>query len=118
MALLESILLFNPILTLLQLAGVHSFDFLGLGYKVDWPVSIVLTSAALEIYAHIFNFLIRVKLAVFALTDVWCSLKVWYRLLVYYIIIPSQSCILSIFRVIEDIALMLCFMNYILSTAW
>ncbi|KHG23846.1 Gamma-tubulin complex component 6 [Gossypium arboreum] len=55
--------------------GVHSFDFLGLGYRVDWPISIILTPAALKIYADIFNFLIQLKLAVFSLTDVWCSLK-------------------------------------------
>lgn len=55
--------------------GVRSFDFLGLGYRVDWPVSIVLTPSALKIYAEIFNFLIHVKLALYALTDVWCSLK-------------------------------------------
>ncbi|KAF5735464.1 hypothetical protein HS088_TW15G00970 [Tripterygium wilfordii] len=55
--------------------GVHSFDFLGLGYRVDWPVSIVLTPGALKIYADIFSFLIQVKLAVFSLSDVWCCLK-------------------------------------------
>ncbi|KAB2028136.1 hypothetical protein ES319_D05G078600v1 [Gossypium barbadense] len=55
--------------------GVHSFDFLGLGYRVDWPISIILTPGALKIYADIFNFLIQLKLAVFSLTDVWCSLK-------------------------------------------
>ncbi|KAE8037663.1 hypothetical protein FH972_010235 [Carpinus fangiana] len=55
--------------------GVHSFNFLGLGYRVDWPVSIVVTPDALQIYAKIFSFLIQVKLAVFSLTDVWCSLK-------------------------------------------
>lgn len=61
----------------LFIAGVHSFNFLGLGYRVDWPVSIVVTPDALQIYATIFSFLIQVKLAVFSLTDVWCSLKVW-----------------------------------------
>ncbi|XP_065865805.1 uncharacterized protein [Euphorbia lathyris] len=55
--------------------GVHSFDFLGLGYRVDWPVSIVLTPSALKIYADIFSFLVQVKLAVFSLNDVWRSLK-------------------------------------------
>ncbi|KAB1226888.1 Gamma-tubulin complex component 6 [Morella rubra] len=55
--------------------GVHAFNFLGLGYRVDWPLSIVLTPGALQIYAEIFSFLIQVKLAVFSLTDVWCSLK-------------------------------------------
>ncbi|CAK9149455.1 unnamed protein product [Ilex paraguariensis] len=56
--------------------GIRSFDFLGLGYKVDWPVSLILSADALKIYAEIFTFLIQVKLAVFSLTDVWCSLKV------------------------------------------
>uniref|UniRef100_A0A2N9EPG6 Gamma-tubulin complex component n=1 Tax=Fagus sylvatica TaxID=28930 RepID=A0A2N9EPG6_FAGSY len=51
--------------------GVHSFDFIGLGYRVDWPLSIVLTPSALQIYAEIFSFLVKVKLAVFSLTDVW-----------------------------------------------
>ncbi|XP_057956220.1 uncharacterized protein LOC131149621 [Malania oleifera] len=55
--------------------GIHSFDFIGLGYRVDWPISIVLTPDALKIYAGIFSFLIQVKLALFSLTDVWCSLK-------------------------------------------
>ncbi|KAK4419711.1 Gamma-tubulin complex component 2 [Sesamum alatum] len=59
--------------------GIHSFDFLGLGYRIDWPVSIILTPDALKIYSDIFNFLIQVKLAVFSLSDVWCSLKC-YRL--------------------------------------
>ncbi|XP_071912520.1 uncharacterized protein [Coffea arabica] len=55
--------------------GIRSFDFLGLGYRVDWPVSIILTPDALKIYSNIFNFLIQVKLAVFSLSDAWCSLK-------------------------------------------
>ncbi|KAF3439512.1 hypothetical protein FNV43_RR17790 [Rhamnella rubrinervis] len=55
--------------------GIHSFDFLGLGYRVDWPVTVVLTPDALKIYSEIFSFLIQVRLAVFSLTDIWCSLK-------------------------------------------
>ncbi|XP_042039080.1 uncharacterized protein LOC121784884 [Salvia splendens] len=55
--------------------GIRSFDYLGLGYQIDWPVSIILTPAALKLYSDIFNFLIQVKLAVFALSDVWCLLK-------------------------------------------
>nr|XP_011463187.1 PREDICTED: gamma-tubulin complex component 6 isoform X2 [Fragaria vesca subsp. vesca] len=55
--------------------GVHSFNFLGLGYRVDWPISIVLTPGALKKYAEIFSFLIQVKLALFSLTDVWRQLK-------------------------------------------
>ncbi|KAL9660421.1 hypothetical protein QQ045_025235 [Rhodiola kirilowii] len=55
--------------------GVSTFKFLGLGYRVDWPASIVLTSGALRIYSQIFNFLMQVKLANFALTNMWCSMK-------------------------------------------
>ncbi|GAA0143958.1 non-motor microtubule binding protein [Lithospermum erythrorhizon] len=55
--------------------GIHSFDHLGLGYRVDWPVSIILTPEALNTYSEIFNFLIQVKLAASFLTDSWCSLK-------------------------------------------
>ncbi|XP_062082397.1 uncharacterized protein LOC133788811 isoform X2 [Humulus lupulus] len=55
--------------------GLHSFDFLGLGYRVDWPVSIVLTPEALKIYSEIFSFLIKVKIGIFSLTDIWRSLK-------------------------------------------
>ncbi|VVB04838.1 unnamed protein product [Arabis nemorensis] len=55
--------------------GVRSFDFLGLGYRVDWPISIILTCDALKAYADVFSFLVQVKLAAYALTDVWCSLK-------------------------------------------
>ncbi|XP_015873298.2 uncharacterized protein LOC107410385 [Ziziphus jujuba] len=55
--------------------GIHSFDFVGLGYRVDWPVNIVLTPDALKIYTEIFSFLIQVRLAVFSLTDIWCSFK-------------------------------------------
>ncbi|XP_076944984.1 uncharacterized protein LOC143615862 [Bidens hawaiensis] len=55
--------------------GIQSFNGLGLGYRVDWPVSIVLTPVALKIYAQIFSFLIQVKLASSSLTEVWCSFK-------------------------------------------
>ncbi|XP_021720613.1 uncharacterized protein LOC110688206 isoform X1 [Chenopodium quinoa] len=61
--------------------GLHSFDFIGLGYRVDWPVTIVLTSNALRIYAEIFTYLIQLKLAVLSLADVWCSLKVFKHLI-------------------------------------
>ncbi|KAJ7964835.1 Gamma-tubulin complex component [Quillaja saponaria] len=61
--------------------GVRSFDFLGLGYRVDWPLCIILTPDALKIYAEIFSFLIQVKLAIFSLTDIWCSLKALVHLI-------------------------------------
>nr|AAT40512.1 tubulin family protein, putative [Solanum demissum] len=55
--------------------GIYSFDFLGLGYRVDWPLNIILSPGALRIYSDIFSFLMQVKLAVFSLSDVWRSLK-------------------------------------------
>ncbi|KAK1354070.1 hypothetical protein POM88_047326 [Heracleum sosnowskyi] len=55
--------------------GIQSFSYLGLGYRVDWPVNIILTSGALEIYAEIFSFLMQVKLALSSLAEAWCSLK-------------------------------------------
>ena len=58
------------------MSGVRSFSFIGLGYRVDWPINIILTPSALKLYADIFSFLIQVKLAAFSLADVWCSLKV------------------------------------------
>lgn len=61
--------------SLIPKIGIDSFNFLGLGYKVDWPISIVVTDGALKIYAKIFSFLLRLKLAVFSLTDIWCLMK-------------------------------------------
>lgn len=57
------------------LYGICSFEFLGLGYRVDWPLNIILSPGALRIYSDIFSFLMQVKLAVFSLSDVWRSLK-------------------------------------------
>ncbi|TYK01480.1 Gamma-tubulin complex component 6 [Cucumis melo var. makuwa] len=56
--------------------GIDSFEFLGLGYQVEWPINIILTPAALKIYAEIFSFHVKVKLAGFSLTKVWSLLKV------------------------------------------
>ncbi|KAM3398721.1 putative protein isoform X1 [Capsicum galapagoense] len=55
--------------------GIYSFDFLGLGYRLDWPLNIILSPGALRIYSDIWSFLMQVKLAVFSLSDVWRVLK-------------------------------------------
>ncbi|XP_072951889.1 uncharacterized protein [Typha angustifolia] len=55
--------------------GLNVFDSMILGYKVDWPISIIITPDALKKYATIFGYLIQVRLAVFSLTDTWCILK-------------------------------------------
>lgn len=65
----------NMSLSASSAGGIQSFDYLGLGYRVDWPVNIILTSGAIEIYAEIFSFLIKVKLALSSLAEAWCSLK-------------------------------------------
>ncbi|KAI0501283.1 hypothetical protein KFK09_016227 [Dendrobium nobile] len=55
--------------------GIHAFDFVALGYRVDWPVNLVVTQEALQIYADIFSYLIQIRLAVASLIDVWHYLK-------------------------------------------
>ncbi|URE42113.1 Spc97 / Spc98 family [Musa troglodytarum] len=57
-------------------AGLNIFDFMLLGYKVDWPIKIIVTPAALNIYAEIFRYLIQVRLATFSLVEVWYYIKV------------------------------------------
>ncbi|XP_038986938.1 uncharacterized protein LOC103722329 isoform X2 [Phoenix dactylifera] len=62
-----------------SITGIHAFDFILLGYRVDWPVSIIVTQDALKIYAEIFGYLVQVRRAVFSLTDVWYCLKALMR---------------------------------------
>ncbi|CAI9105919.1 OLC1v1004952C1 [Oldenlandia corymbosa var. corymbosa] len=64
-----------PLSASANVTRICSLDFLGLGYRVDWPVNIILTPGALKIYSDIFNFLIQVKHAIFSLSEIWCSLK-------------------------------------------
>ncbi|RAL45951.1 hypothetical protein DM860_006105 [Cuscuta australis] len=65
----------NPDLATGSFHGIHSFDFLGLGYRVEWPISIILTPDTLKIYSDIFTFLVQLKLALVSLSDVWSLLK-------------------------------------------
>uniref|UniRef100_A0A0D9W8B2 Gamma-tubulin complex component n=1 Tax=Leersia perrieri TaxID=77586 RepID=A0A0D9W8B2_9ORYZ len=66
----------QPVVSLTTAAcGLDVLDDILLGYKVDWPVNIVITEAALQIYAEIFSFLVQARLAVFSLTEVWRFLK-------------------------------------------
>ncbi|CAM0903326.1 unnamed protein product [Alopecurus aequalis] len=55
--------------------GLDMLDDILLGYKVDWPVNIVITEEALRRYAEIFCYLVQVRFAVFSLTEVWRFLK-------------------------------------------
>lgn len=58
-------------------------DDILLGYKVDWPVNIVITEEALKTYAEIFRYLVQVRLAVFSLTEGWRFLKVLFSFNVF-----------------------------------
>jgi hypothetical protein len=44
-------------------------------YAADWPLSLVLTPAALSHYCEIFTYLLRLRRVGFALRDVWLGLK-------------------------------------------
>lgn len=47
-----------------------------LGFRVDWPVTIVITQEALKIYADIFGYLSQIRFSLYSLTQTWRSLKV------------------------------------------
>jgi gamma-tubulin complex component 6 len=53
-----------------------AFDCFKLGYKVDWPIGLILTPTALSLYSEVFTFLIRTKLTVYGLEDTWQYLQV------------------------------------------
>lgn len=59
-----------------DLTRVDAFDFIQLDYRVDWPLTLVLTSAAMAQYQAVFRFLLRAKHATFSLRDVWRDLQV------------------------------------------
>ncbi|KAJ3698811.1 hypothetical protein LUZ61_002516 [Rhynchospora tenuis] len=56
-------------------SGLHIFDSILLGFRVDWPVSIVITQEALKIYAEIFGYLSQIRFSLFSLTHTWRCLK-------------------------------------------
>jgi len=53
-----------------------AFDCFKLGYKVDWPIGLILTPTALSLYSEVFTFLMRTKLTVYGLEDTWQYLQV------------------------------------------
>ncbi|KAJ1698349.1 hypothetical protein LUZ63_006861 [Rhynchospora breviuscula] len=56
-------------------SGLHIFDSILLGFRVDWPVSIVITQEALKVYAEIFGYLSQIRFSLFSLTHTWRCLK-------------------------------------------
>ncbi|XP_078430855.1 spc97 / Spc98 family of spindle pole body (SBP) component [Wolffia australiana] len=59
----------------LSFSAIGTFNLIGLGYRVDWPISIIVTNDALEVYSKIFSFLLEVRLSGFSLSSMWRSLK-------------------------------------------
>ncbi|URE42112.1 Spc97 / Spc98 family [Musa troglodytarum] len=82
-------------------AGLNIFDFMLLGYKVDWPIKIIVTPAALNIYAEIFRYLIQVRLATFSLVEVWYYIKmiIYKHFIIAFEIFNPQLTGLSAFRI-------------------
>ncbi|KAI5066435.1 hypothetical protein GOP47_0019059 [Adiantum capillus-veneris] len=55
--------------------SLSAFDFITLGYRLEWPVSLIITAESLKLYNSTFSFLIRTKLAAHAVSDIWRFLK-------------------------------------------
>ncbi|MCO5573215.1 hypothetical protein L7F22_026984 [Adiantum nelumboides] len=55
--------------------SLFAFDFITLGYRLEWPVSLIITSNSLKLYNSTFCFLIHAKLAAHAVNDIWRFLK-------------------------------------------
>ena len=56
----------------------HTMDVLGclrLGYRTDWPCNIILTNDAVAMYGEIFQFLLQLRKAVWAMEQVYVGLK-------------------------------------------
>ncbi|CAM6105936.1 unnamed protein product [Calypogeia fissa] len=54
---------------------LDAFDFIALEYRVDWPLSLILTKQSFGLYNVVFTFLMRMKLTVHALGDIWQRLQ-------------------------------------------
>ncbi|KAJ3696133.1 hypothetical protein LUZ60_001510 [Juncus effusus] len=55
--------------------GLGIFDSIMLGYRVEWPINIIINNEALKIYGEIFSYLGQIRFALFSLTYTWSSLK-------------------------------------------
>lgn len=55
---------------------IEAFDFIKVGYKVEWPLCLIITPSAVSRYSSIFTFLLRMKFTISALADVWRNLQV------------------------------------------
>uniref|UniRef100_A0A131Z3E1 Gamma-tubulin complex component 6 n=1 Tax=Rhipicephalus appendiculatus TaxID=34631 RepID=A0A131Z3E1_RHIAP len=55
--------------------GQNMLNCLSMSYKVDWPLSVVINRASLLRYNKIFRFLLGLRRALWALSDIWSRLK-------------------------------------------
>ena len=63
-------------LELIPLAeSLHSLDHIAAQYRVDWPLSLVITEACMADYRCIFSFFLRVKRVAHELNDLWMRLQ-------------------------------------------
>lgn len=57
------------------LPGQNILSCLSMNYKVQWPLNVVITKACLLRYNRIFSFLLGLRRAMWALSDIWSHLK-------------------------------------------
>ncbi|XP_075526175.1 gamma-tubulin complex component 6 isoform X3 [Dermacentor variabilis] len=55
--------------------GQNIMNCLSMSYKVEWPLNVVITRACLLRYNKIFRFLLSLRQALWALSDIWSRLK-------------------------------------------
>ncbi|XP_072140503.1 uncharacterized protein Grip163 isoform X3 [Dermacentor andersoni] len=55
--------------------GQNVVNCLSMSYKVEWPLNVVITQACLLRYNKIFRFLLSLRRALWALSDIWSRLK-------------------------------------------
>ena len=56
-------------------AAIDALEFLELKYEVEWPVNIVITSSALDKYNKVFQLLLQMKRASWALKTAFHHLR-------------------------------------------
>ncbi|XP_077496977.1 gamma-tubulin complex component 6 isoform X2 [Amblyomma americanum] len=57
------------------LPGQNILSCLSMNYEVQWPLNLVITKACLLRYNRIFSFLLNLRRAMWALSDIWSHLK-------------------------------------------
>ena len=55
--------------------SITATDCVQLNDKADWPLSVILTPAALQNYSRIFNFLLKTKHVSYVLRDIWVQFQ-------------------------------------------